>query len=144
MAIRASFMIPLLGALLYIPLLGPLSYASRASGHNRGRNCRHGRLDRSLAERTTVIRVVNGSGSFAPPTVKYSNGPSTNDVRRGEFVNVDWLLKREPMRGAHRYRRQSARRECAADEAEEAEMTTLPTRLIEAEALKHAKDCVRL
>src|SRR5262249_17508848 len=33
-----------------------------------------------LLSRTTVIRVVNGSGSLIPATVKYSNGPSTTPI----------------------------------------------------------------
>jgi hypothetical protein len=31
----------------------------------------------AIAERTTVILVVNGIGIRMPATVKYSNGPST-------------------------------------------------------------------
>jgi hypothetical protein len=32
------------------------------------------------ASRTTVIRVVNGSGSLTPAIVKYSSGPSTTPM----------------------------------------------------------------
>src|SRR5262249_62390575 len=48
----------------------------------------------SFERRTTVIRVVKGSGNLKPPTVKYSNGPSTIPMSGAiGFYKFIWSLK---------------------------------------------------